>query len=322
MIQPQPEASLRIPVDLKSTSAGLRLGINLPDNLPPEAIDPSLEGFRRDGFDAVELALDTLPLIVGGEINEKLVLFLKKVLERHPFSYSAHIAQDLDLRQREGFALHRQVLQASIKVCSLLGLNPLVLHYEKKSQDAAAERRFLEAHVEAAELASGLGIELSMENIEVERIEPVVEFVRKVSRPNLHLTLDLGHAFLAARYLGFDFLEAVKTARPVLGHVHLSDNTGVFEELRLTDRPAYEALPMGYRTTFGRGDIHLPPFWGKIPFREVFPLLQGYGGIFLCEYYSQRLLPFNKEIQERVRAELSAALKPLGRPAAGGGSSS
>jgi sugar phosphate isomerase/epimerase len=92
----------------------------------------------------------------------------------------------------------------------------------------------------------------------------------------------------------------------VLGHVHLNDNTGVFEPLRITDRPRYDAMSMGARRTFGRGDIHLPPFWGAIPFAEVFALLKDYRGMFVCEYTAQDFLPFNRAVQERVRGAVRA----------------
>jgi sugar phosphate isomerase/epimerase len=182
-----------------------------------------------------------------------------------------------------------------------------VLHYELASRDARVEERFLDAHREAADAAVRLGLGLCIENIEVELVEPVVRFVREVDRPNFRMCFDTGHAFLAARYFHFDFLEALRAALPLVGHVHLNDNTGVFEELRITDRPTYNQLPMGLRRTFGRGDIHLPPFWGTIPFEEVFALLKGYRGMFVCEYTAQDFSPFNRSVQEKVRKSILAA---------------
>jgi sugar phosphate isomerase/epimerase len=134
-----------------------------------------------------------------------------------------------------------------------------------------------------------------------------VRFVCQVDRPNFRMNFDTGHAFLAARYFHFDFLEALRMALPQLGHVHLNDNTGVFEELRITDRPRYDHLSMGYRRTFGRGDIHIPPFWGVIPFDKVFGLLKDYRGLFVCEYVAQDFLPFNRSVQEKVRQAIRAA---------------
>jgi sugar phosphate isomerase/epimerase len=211
--------------------------------------------------------LDASPLIIGGEVRREYVDFVR----------------------------------------GALGADPLVLHYELESRDAVVEELFLEAHREAADHAARLGLRLCIENIEVELVEPVVDFVRRVDRPNFLMNFDTGHAFLASWYFHFDFLESLRAALPVLGHVHLNDNTGVFEELRITDRPRYDGLSMGYRRTFSRGDIHVPPFWGAIPFPEVFALLKDYRGLFVCEYAAEAFMPFNRSVQEKVRKAIGSA---------------
>lgn len=286
----------------------IRVGVNLPGgSADPRATDEWLRAFAADGFDCVEISLDTFPLIIGGQIDRDYVEVVRGALAKHRFEYSAHVSLGLDLRDTRNFALQRKTLLASVEVCGSLGANLLVLHYELESKDGQVEERFREAHREAADLAAGLGLVLCIENIEVERVEPCVRFVRAVDRPNFLMTFDTGHAFLASRYFHFDFLEALRAAIPVVGHVHLSDNTGVFEELRITDRPRYDHLPMGYRRTFGRGDIHLPPFWGAIPFAEVFGLLKDYRGRYICEYTAPDFIPFNRSVQEKVRSAVRAA---------------
>lgn len=286
----------------------IRVGVNLPDtSADPRGMEEWLRAFAADGFDCVEVSLDTWPLIIGGEIAREYVDFVGSALSKHRFAYSAHVGRGLDLRDSPNSDLQRKTLFASIEVCAALGANPLVLHYELESKDTQVEQRFLEAHREAADLAARLGLTLCIENIEVERMEPCLRFVREVDRPNFRLNFDTGHAFLASGHFHFAFLEALRTALPLVGHVHLSDNTGVFEELRITDRPRYDQLPLGYRRTFGRGDIHLPPFWGSIPFADVFGLLKDYRGVFVCEYYAKDFLPFNRSVQERVRSAIHAA---------------
>jgi sugar phosphate isomerase/epimerase len=37
------------------------------------------------------------------------------------------------------------------------------------------------------------------------------------------------------------------------------------------------------RWAFGEGDIHLPPGWGRIPYREVFARLPDYQGDLILE---------------------------------------
>jgi sugar phosphate isomerase/epimerase len=286
----------------------IKVGVNLPNcGSDPGRMNEWLRSFAADGFDCVEISLDTFPIIIGGEVCRDYVDAMRSVLARHHLAYSAHVSLGVDLRDTRNYDFQKKALFASIDVCGALGANPLVLHYELESRDTRVEERFLETHCEAADRAAGLGLALCIENIEVEHVEPVVRFVRQVDRPNFRMNFDTGHAFLASRYFHFDFLEALRMALPLLGHVHLNDNTGVFEELRITDRPRYDRLSMGYRRTFGRGDIHLPPFWGAIPFTEVFGLLKDYHGMYVCEYTAQDFIPFNRSVQERVRQAIRTA---------------
>ncbi len=284
------------------------VGVNLPDvNGDPHAARSKLASTAEDGFDCVEIRLDQFPFIINGEVRGEVVAFVRGLLQEHRFVYTAHIGKGLDLRDLARYALHTKVLRSSIEVCSALGMRLLVLHYEAKSTDLLAEEKFLEAHAEAADYAAGLGVALRIENIEVERIDPLIDFVKKVGRKDFLLTFDTGHAYLASHRFHFDFLESLRQALPYVGHLHLSDNAGTFEELRLTNRLAYDNLATGYRVTFGRGDVHIPPFWGHIPYPEVFQLLCDYDGIFVCEYHSDFFRPFNRSVQEKVRGAIREA---------------
>jgi sugar phosphate isomerase/epimerase len=283
------------------------IGINFPHERSPEAIDQNQRRVADDGFDAVEICLDFVPLLVGGRIDREWLGFLRRRLAAFPLRYSAHIGRDIDCRTAAIHDLSRANLCNSVRICHELGLDPLVLHFEEKSKDERAEDRFLAAHLKAAEIGKSLGVRLCMENIEVERIGPVVDFVKAVGMPNFSLAFDTGHAFLAAAWFGDDFLDSFRLCLPLLGHMHVSDNLGIFEPLRMTNRPVYDSLPMGNRFSYGRGDIHLPPFRGKVPFGKLLPLLEGYTGMYVCEYYSDYFLPFNAAIQKKVRRAIEGA---------------
>jgi len=284
------------------------VGVNLPDvNADPKVTKNRLSVLAEDGYDCVEIRLDQFPLILNGEVQKEYVAVVRSLLQEHRLTYTAHIGRGVNMRDLARYALQKKVLHSSIEVCSTFGITLLVLHYEAKSRDLLAEEKFLEAHADAAEYGAGLGVALRIENIEVERVDVVVDFVRKIGRKDFLLNFDTGHAYLASHHFHFDFLESLRLALPYVGHVHLSDNFGTFEELRITNRPVYDSLPTGYRMSFGRGDIHIPPFWGQIPFPEVFRLLRGYDGIFLCEYNSDFFLPFNRSTQEKVRGSIRDA---------------
>jgi len=278
------------------------IGINLPNSsYDPETTRRYLSSFVADGFDVAEVCLDTYPLIVAGEICEPWVAFLGSMLKEFPLKYSAHIGRGLDVRDIRNKEKHRAVLKSSIDICARLGMSPLVLHYEVKGRDQEAEKYFIQAHCEAADYAGARGVLIVVENIEVELVEPVIELVAAVNSPSLRMAFDTGHAFLASHYFKFDFMEAFKKTLPWLAHLHMSDNSGIFEELRITDRPKYDFLPMGYRIEYGRGDIHLPPYFGKIPYDELFGELGDFKGIYLCEYYVERFMPLNGQVRKKVR---------------------
>jgi len=125
--------------------------------------------------------------------------------------------------------------------------------------------------------------------------------VEALGNPNFRMCLDIGHAYLASGYLGFDFLGTIKSAAHLVSHVHMSGNTGVFEPLRITNRPLYDAMSKNYRFAFGRGDIHAPPLWGTIPYKAVFQILRDVNCTYLCEYNYKRFIPFNRSIGEKIR---------------------
>lgn len=285
----------------------LIIGINLPDNTAFEHLGQSLDTYAANGFDAVEINMETYPLIIGGRICLPWLKLVKEELLHHPLLYSAHIGRGLDLRDLSQAPLHAAVLTAAMDICAELHMPILVLHYEAKSQDQAKERYFIEAHRKAAERAAQLGITLCVENIEVELIDPVVDLVREIDHPNLRLTFDTGHAYLASRYFHFDFFNALTQMIPYLGHIHLSDNIGIYEELRITNRAVYDVMPMPYRRELGRGDIHLPPYYGTIPYDAIFQRLFTYRGWYICEYTSKDFDPLNADIQKHVRSQIYKA---------------
>lgn len=98
-------------------------------------------------------------------------------------------------------------------------------------------------------------------------IAEVVRQVRAVDHPNLGMTLDLGHLYLAANLCGSDFLAAVAEAAPYVRHLHLHDNLG--------------RLDCGYdkiqdRMPYGEADLHMPPGWGTIPLAGALAELAGH----------------------------------------------
>jgi sugar phosphate isomerase/epimerase len=127
----------------------------------------------------------------------------------------------------------------------------------------------------------------------------LVRQVEAVNHPNLGITLDFGHLFLAANYCGFDYLDAIRQAAPHIRHLHSSDNFGrlggVFENL-------------SDRITYGDGDVHIPPGWGEIPHVEALAQLPDYKGQYILEvrsrfqeYYPEALKTTQRIIRDAIQ---------------------
>lgn len=277
--------------------------LNVYSGIPVQSLASELAAAKAWGYDGIELGLDAFPLIISGKINRPFTGLIKKILNDSGIGGSAHIGTGLDLRSKDSLALHVRVLEASIDICAELGLNPLVLHFEKDSGDTVTEERFIECHAAAAEYASKRSVFLGLENIEIEHYKPALEAVRKISHPNLFFVLDTGHLFLASRYYGFSFEDAVSECAPHAGHCHLHDNSGIFEQMRIDNFDLYRTLPMGYRITFGRGDIHMPPLYSESPVPFVVDELRKahFAGKYVLEYSHRMFEPFNGEICQSAR---------------------
>ncbi len=168
---------------MSSESDSIRVGINLPRvGSNPNVLRQKLESLSDAGYDTIEIPLDMLPLIIGGEVRMECVDFLKSILKEFDLLYSAHIGGGLNLRDEKNLDMQKKVLFSSIEICNLLNMNPLVLHYEFETKDLRIEERFIKLHIEAAEFASRLDVELCIENIEVERVDPVIRFLERARR--------------------------------------------------------------------------------------------------------------------------------------------
>lgn len=251
---------------------------------PTSDLDGELAFLRKLGYDAVEIAPDSFNLLFCGQLQDPLVADIVPVLKRYSFRYSVHSPAALDLRDRRDHQVQMQLAESVLEFCHLIGAEILVLHFEQQSADPAVEGAFLEATRHLADRARDQQLRIGIENIEVERLTPVVEFVRRVDRPNVGLTFDAGHAYLAAHHFGFDYLDAVRAARPLLIHLHVTDNFGRYDPLRLENFPLYRTQRPRDILPVGRGDLHLPVGWGAIPYEKTFAALRGYQGAVITEY--------------------------------------
>ncbi len=256
---------------------------------------------RRLGYDAVEISMDGTGMMFGGRPHRQMLRDALDEFARHEFIYSVHSPSSLDLRDRTNREVQLTLAQSTLRFCRDVGGRVLVLHFEQRSPDPADEAAFEDAIRLLSDDAGD--VLLGIEDIEVERIEPVIECVRRINRPNVVMTLDIGHAYLAAAQFQFDFFEAVKAAVPYVRHVHMNDNFGRYDPLRLENFTLYRTqTPAADKFPLGKGDLHLPVGWGAIPLERVFDLLRGCQSTVIHEYAYNLFLPFVEQDYARARA--------------------
>ncbi len=274
-----------------------------------ERREEELRFARELGYNAVEVAIDGTGMVFGGRLHPQMLRAALERFGRHDFRYSVHGPSSLDLRDRANREIQLALARASLQFCRELGGRVLVLHFEQKSRDPEDEAAFEDAVRRLSDEAGD--VLLGIENIEVERVEPVVECVRRIDRPNVVMTLDVGHAYLAAAYFRFDFFQAIRAALPYVRHVHVNDNFGRYDPLRLENFTLYRTQTPVDTFPLGKGDLHFPAGWGAIPLKEVFEVLRGFRGSVIHEYRYNLFLGSAEEDYGKMR-DLLAVLDERG----------
>ena len=277
-----------------------------------ERREEELRFARKLGYTAVEISLDGTGLVLGGRLHPQMLREALAAFERHEFRYSVHSPSSLDLRDRANREIQLALARAALQFCREVGGRVLVVHFEQQSQDPEDEAAFEEAVLRLSDEAGD--VLLGIEDIEVERLEPVIECVRRINRPNVAMTLDIGHAYLAAGYFRFDFPEAIRSALPQVRHVHVNDNFGRYDPLRLENFTLYRTQTQADTFPLGKGDLHLPVGWGTIPLESVFELLRGFRGTVDHEYKYNLFLGSAEDDFARFQSLVAM----IDQPAAGG----
>ncbi|MBZ0300556.1 MAG: sugar phosphate isomerase/epimerase, partial [Anaerolineae bacterium] len=260
---------------------------------------------------------------------------VREVLARYDFHYTVHAPNRTNLAYGYDLPMDEAVLRACIEFCGQIDADILVYHsglqaieyvrtgtyplptLDELQRGAEREVRSLR---QIAPFAADYGVTIGMENGDPHlweyevirangrsdsdlpiyhprlRIPPIVEQVRAVNHPNVGMTLDLAHMYLAANAVPFDYLQAVSQAAPVTRHLHLNDNFGKLDT-------GFE--DGGVRAPYGEADLHLPPGWGTIPIAEAFDRLVGYEGYLILEIkerYAEYFASSRTTIEEMLKS--------------------
>ena len=150
----------------------------------------------------------------------------------------------------------RAVVAADLALAGEIGATVLVQHsgmlrdfWGDDDALAAGMARERESLRELGDEAERLGVQIAVENTDPVgtylarrsygiRLDLLAEQIAMVAHPRVGMCLDTGHAFLAATYLGTDYLQAIREVAPLVTHLHVSDNLGRVQ----LDRDADPAL--------------------------------------------------------------------------------
>lgn len=228
-------------------------------NFPVMPVVEEIQTFAELGFDYLELAMD--PPEAHYSIVSENRSAITKTLENNGMGIVCHLptfvsAADLTESIRQASATE---MKRSLSVAADLGAKKVVLHPPMISGMGAyvADRvrtNVFEFIAEMVKMSKALGVTICLENmmprngIGVEPSELEMIFNRF---PTLQFTLDTGHANLADNGKA-RLQELVKCFGDRIGHVHLSDNRGVYDD-------------------------HLPLGIGSINFQRLAKALKGLG---------------------------------------------
>jgi sugar phosphate isomerase/epimerase len=253
------------------------------------------------GYTALEVSIDEADVIYDGRLNDRRLGHLLEALPRTGLRYALHAPASLDLRQAADHQTHLAIGRCCIEAAAALGAEVVVLHYEQFTGEASLETLFRDSVLRLRDWAISHDLTLTLENIEVERTDRVVEFISAHGENRLGLTYDVAHDWLASHRFGYGVEESARRAAPFCRHVHVSDNFGKFAELRLRAFPLYKTVPHRELLPVGRGDLHLPIGYGSIPFCQILTALKPYRGMIISEHRQDRYRREEPEITEQLR---------------------
>jgi sugar phosphate isomerase/epimerase len=285
------------------------IGIDIDDQRVKgdlEVLRRELDYFQACAFDVIELTTTGLFFVMNGELRMTRARAIARILGDYPFQYTLHLPDCLNLGSLQQRELEKRIFSSCMAFAQLVDARVLVYHTGQDYLDFASEadrKRALEletaALAEFADKAGPAGTMITIENqnprpgeaqlladrdIPPERLKmihpglfpnAIGRQIDTINSPNLAMTLDLGHLFLAVELTGQDFLSAVENASRLVKHLHMNDNFGQnLSSLR------YSRIE---QTLYGQGDCHLPLGMGALPIEECIDRLGDYAGYVIFE---------------------------------------
>ena len=252
---------------------GIGYGVQMGSS--PQELTENLQTLIDCGYDYVEVEPDKWRMWVGGRTDQRRLKQLVAVLDefRDRLGYTMHLPGQTNMFDVADLDYHQALLEAGLEVGKAIGATAMAYHAgyrltlpagtSKPMQELMARERdiLLSYADEVAGWGGNISIETHglVENASYTAFpEMHARFVEEINHPGIGLCIDFGHSFLSSQWNGFDYLEGIARMAPLTTHFHVQDNMGI---------SAYSG-----RTSLalGRGDLHLAPGDGAVPFNEVF----------------------------------------------------
>lgn len=236
-----------------------------------ETLEIRLRQLLEAGFTHAEIRPRGWDLWLDGEADPHVLDRLRRARDHvgGGLSYTLHGPYELNLFDPSG--VQRKLLRASLEAARAIRASAVVIHPGRMTRAVVTEAmdvlqaRERDALGEVSDELSSEGISLALETWYAVgstaysyAIWPaqLATQIRQVGHPRIGACLDVGHLWLASRWFGFDFVDAVVELAPLVTHLHVHDNFGVLT-----------ADAVG---VLGHGDLHLVPPSGNLPFHSAF----------------------------------------------------
>ncbi|MFB6214785.1 MAG: sugar phosphate isomerase/epimerase family protein [Candidatus Bipolaricaulia bacterium] len=245
-------------------------------------LERQLELFSNVGFDAVEVPVHGVEAVLNGRLQKSISTRVASLLKNFNFTYTVHAPDYLRLSpSREDLEVHKEVFMACVEFTSLIDSSLMVYHTDL-NQTSTDKEKAKEADLvaEVGKTLDDKDVTVAVENMRNTHPIELAQFLNQIDHERIRMCYDLGHAYIFSKVFKADFFRCLKEVKSSIAHIHLHDNFGkgleAFEE-ELSTAPFIHKYP------FGIGDLHLPPGWGKIPFTNIFDVLDDYQDIWLME---------------------------------------
>jgi sugar phosphate isomerase/epimerase len=279
---PRPPLGLALPAgDGARDEIAARLGINVPAQWWPTA--PMLKGFEAAGFRWVQVHTPPRGILCARRHAARHAAALRAMLETCGLQLVLHGPDDLSAGTPE----HDRALDGLLEYAAATRARFVVYHganfpIADGGRQAAVTRD--RARAEEASLHQRLGrLESLGLTLGVENLAPVYPgpprlchspavvrgLVQRLDSPQVRMLLDVGHAHITG-----SAREALQSAAAEISLFHLHDNFG-------SSRPAIAAPALDPL----RLDLHLAPGNGRVPWRQLAPLLVDHAAPLVLEVH-------------------------------------